>query len=143
MKHTITKPPLSSVSKASYQMSTQSASQKAALSEYRASLRTNDNGGGGAKTKQLPIDIHFEQWNRFENFLKFASKKEIRDRLKEFDPPPMENYVDSDIIDKIKQQGKPPLLKKGNGSSKGSGKSAKEENLERIAKMKQLYGLYK
>lgn len=82
-------------------MTTQSASQKAALSEYRVSLRDNNNNNNN-KNKQLPIDIHFEQWNRFENFLKFASKKEIRDRLKEFDPPSMENYIDPDVIDKIK-----------------------------------------
>ena len=62
-----------------------------------------------SENKQLPIDIHFEQWNRFENFLKFASKKEVRDRLKELDPPPMEHYIDPDVIDKIKNSAKPPL----------------------------------
>lgn len=50
----------------------------------------------------MPIEIHYEQWNRFENFLKFASKKEIKDRLKEFDAPLIENYVDPSVIDKIR-----------------------------------------
>jgi len=33
--------------------------------------------------------------------LKFAEKKEIKDRLKELDPPPMTNYVDPDTIENI------------------------------------------
>ena len=50
----------------------------------------------------------YEQWNRFENFLKFANKKEIKDRLKEFDPPPLQNFIDPDVVDKIKAASKPP-----------------------------------
>ena len=55
------------------------------------------------------IDQSYEQWNRFENFLKFAQKKEIRDRLKEFDAPSVHNYIDPDTIDKIHAAKKPPL----------------------------------
>jgi hypothetical protein len=71
------------------------------LSEYRAQLRNKGNN-------QLPIEVHYNQWNRFENFLKFASKKEVKDRLKELDPPPLENYIDPDVIDKIRAASKPP-----------------------------------
>jgi hypothetical protein len=74
------------------------------LSEYRAQLRNKQQKGN------LPIEVHFEQWNRFENFLKFASKKEVRDRLKELDPPPVENYIDPDVIDKIRAASKPPKV---------------------------------
>ena len=49
--------------------------------------------------RQLPIDEQYEKWARFENFLKFAEKKEVRDRLKELDPPPLSNYVDPSTID--------------------------------------------
>jgi hypothetical protein len=63
----------------------------------------------------LPIDIHFEQWNRFENFLKFASKLEVKERLKELEPPPMENYIDPDVIDKIRNSSKPPMKKMFSG----------------------------
>ena len=40
--------------------------------------------------------------------MKFASKKEIKDRLKEFDPPSLENYIDPDVIDKIRAASNPP-----------------------------------
>jgi len=65
----------------------------------------------------LPIDIHYDKWARFENFLKFAEKKEIKDRLRELDPPPMTDYIDHDTIDNIhkkrrKQNGKPPKAPK-------------------------------
>jgi hypothetical protein len=59
---------------------------------------------------QLPIDVHYDKWSRFENFLKFAEKKEIRDRLKEFDPPSLTNYLDPETIENItKMRKKPPL----------------------------------
>jgi hypothetical protein len=45
--------------------------------------------------------------------LKFASKKEVKDRLKEFDAPLIENYVDPGVIDKIRSASrKPPMVKK-------------------------------
>jgi hypothetical protein len=91
-----------------YQSSTQSAQQKAVLSEYRAQLRNKNKD----HSSNLPIDIHYDQWNRFENFLKFASKKEIKDRLKELDPPPLENYIDPDVIDKIRAASKHPASKR-------------------------------
>ena len=60
------------------------------------------------------IDESYEKWSRFENFLKFAEKKELRDRLKELDPPPLSNYVDSATIESIQKARKDPasLLKK-------------------------------
>ncbi len=133
----IHKAPQSVNSKGSYLSTTQSQSNKAALSEYRAQLRNKGNN-------QLPIEVHYNQWNRFENFLKFASKKEVKDRLKELDPPPLENYIDPDVIDKIRAASKPPQVKRKQivgGNDKNI--SAKEENKMRIEKMKQLYGLYK
>ena len=71
------------------------------------------------QSKGLTIDMQYEKWARFENFLKFAEKKEVRDRLKEFDPPPMSNYVDVGTIDNIhksrrkKGNGKPPKAPRG------------------------------
>ena len=64
--------------------------------------------------KQSPIEEHFEKWQRFENFLKFAEKKEIRDRLKELDPPSLTNYLDNATIDAITKHRKDPasLVKK-------------------------------
>lgn len=65
------------------------------------------------------IEKGFEQWNRFENFLKFASKKEVRDRLKEFDAPDIANYIDPDTIDKINAAKRPPLHQRtGRGGKK-------------------------
>ena len=111
------------------------------MSEYRAYLR---NKNKEHTNPQLPIDIHYDQWNRFENFLKFASKKEIRDRLKEFDPPSLDNYIDPDVIDKIRAASKPPQVARKTIIEKGKNElSAKEENRLRIEKMKKLYGLYK
>ena len=67
-----------------------------------------------AGAKQLPIEESYEKWSRFENFLKFAEKKELKDRLKELDPPPLSNYVDSATIDSINKARKDPasLVKK-------------------------------
>jgi len=41
------------------------------------------------KKKGTVIEESYEKWSRFENFLQFAEKKEVRDRLKELDPPPL------------------------------------------------------
>jgi len=49
----------------------------------------------------MPIEVAYDKWSRFENFLQFAEKKEVRDRLREFDPPTMSNYVDPATIDAI------------------------------------------
>jgi hypothetical protein len=49
----------------------------------------------------MPIDKQYEKWQRFENFLKFAEKKEVKDRLREFDPPPVQNYIDPSTVDNI------------------------------------------
>lgn len=59
------------------------------------------------------IDSTYDQWNKFENFLKFASKKEVKDRLKEFDAPDLANYIDPDTIDRINKSHKTPIFKKG------------------------------
>ena len=40
--------------------------------------------------------------------MKFASKKEVRDRLKEFDAPDFADYIDPDTLDKIHAAKKPP-----------------------------------
>eukprot|EP00349_Pseudokeronopsis_sp_Brazil_P008888 CAMPEP_0202975944 /NCGR_PEP_ID=MMETSP1396-20130829/73334_1 /ASSEMBLY_ACC=CAM_ASM_000872 /TAXON_ID= /ORGANISM="Pseudokeronopsis sp., Strain Brazil" /LENGTH=53 /DNA_ID=CAMNT_0049712441 /DNA_START=218 /DNA_END=379 /DNA_ORIENTATION=+ len=53
----------------------------------------------------------------------------------------MTNYIDPEIIDKIKSASKPPVFRKNSNNMKEL--SAKEENKLRIEKMKQLYGLYK
>ena len=87
----------------------------------------------------LPIDIHYDKWARFENFLQFAEKKEIKDRLKELDPPPMSNYVESDTIDNIhkmrrKNHSKPPKAPRD--------ENAGSEHVARIAKMKEMYSLF-
>lgn len=49
----------------------------------------------------MPIENVYDKWTRFENFLKFAEKKEVRDRLRELDPPQMSNYIDPTTIDNI------------------------------------------
>lgn len=68
---------------------------------YHPSDRENSN-------KRTAIDSTYDQWNKFENFLKFAQKKEVRDRLKEFDAPNIANYIDPDTIDKINKTHKTP-----------------------------------
>jgi hypothetical protein len=62
----------------------------------------------------MPIEMAFDKWQRFENFLKFAERKELKDRLKELEPPPMSNYVDPGTIDAITRERKNPanLVKK-------------------------------
>lgn len=69
--------------------------------------------------------------------------------MKELDPPPLEHFIDPDVVDRIKAASKPPpnikrktiIDKNSNGSNNNI--SAKEENRLRIEKMKKLYGLYK
>lgn len=72
------------------------------------------------KKKQLPIDEQYDKWARFENFLKFAEKKEVRDRLKELDPPPLSNYIDPSTIESIQKARRDPasLVKKPSSGSK-------------------------
>jgi hypothetical protein len=79
--------------------------------------------------------------------LKFASKKEVRDRLKEFDAPSLSNYIDPDTIDKIHAAKKPPMHNRGksghrNGKKKVVDQNAVEENKARILKLRELYGLF-
>jgi len=45
--------------------------------------------------------------------MKFASKKEVRDRLKEFEAPNLANFVDPDTFDKINQSKKATPFQKG------------------------------
>ena len=94
------------------------------------------------------IDEQYEKWTRFENFLNFAGKKELKDRLKELDPPPLSNYVDPSTIDSIRKARKDPasLVKKpGSGKDKTDHESKKEnleKNRQRIAKMKDMYNMF-
>ena len=99
------------------------------------------------KQKQsLPIDESYEKWSRFENFLKFAEKKEVRDRLKELDPPPLSNYVDPGTIESINKARKNPanLVKKSNGTKDPEleKKQNLDNNKKRIAKMKKMYSMF-
>ena len=66
------------------------------------------------KKNTTAIEESYEKWSRFENFLKFAERKELKDRLKELDPPPLSNYVDPSTIDSINKARKDPasLVKK-------------------------------
>ena len=74
--------------------------------------------------------------------MKFAERKELKDRLKELDPPSYSNYIDSGTLDNILnmrskrppsgQRQKLPKESRTNGT----------EHAERIAKMKELYGLF-
>jgi hypothetical protein len=68
--------------------------------------------------------------------LKFASKKEVRDRLKEFDAPDVAKFIDPDTIDKIVAARKPPLHQRGLGkNNKKDGpdpKAIQEEHRLRI-----------
>lgn len=79
--------------------------------------------------------------------MKFASKKEVRDRLKEFDAPNLSNYIDPDTIDKINAAKKPPMHNRGKSGNKNGKKKvvdldAIEENKNRVNKMRELYGLF-
>jgi hypothetical protein len=86
------------------------------------------------------IELVYDRWNRFENFVKFASNKEKRDRLKEVEPPPVEHYVDADTVYKIREmgQGRPPRITKKPLVTKGE---INKQHKERVNKMKQLYGI--
>ena len=86
------------------------------------------------------LEVTYDKWNRFENFVKFASAKEIKDRLKEVEPPPVEHYVDGDVVYKIKEmgQGRPPRIIKKPLVTQNE---MKKQHKERVNKMKELYGL--
>lgn len=74
--------------------------------------------------------------------MKFASKKEVRDRLKEFDAPDVRDYIDPDTMDKIAAAHKLPLhaaTKKIGGKDK---KQILEENKARVNKMKEMYAMF-
>lgn len=91
-----------------------------------------------AQRPQLPIDLHYDKWSRFENFLKFAEKKELRDRLKELDPPPISNFVDPSTIESItKARKKPPMPQKPKDQA-----APGEDHKKRIQQMRELYGLF-
>lgn len=91
----------------------------------------------GPQSSKGPIEVHFNNWNRFENFLKFADRKEIKEKLKDFDAPSFKDYVDPDLVEKIVGTGRPPVIL----NKKKPVLDAKEENRLRIEKMKELYGL--
>ena len=102
----------------------------------------------GAAAKQLPIEQSYEKWSRFENFLKFAEKKELKDRLKELDPPPLSNYVDPATIDSINKARRDPasLVKKSKEPKDSTTDEERAKNIEknkkRIAKMKDMYSMF-
>ena len=75
--------------------STKTSEARSHLSAATGPLRSNNKPQGA-------LEVHYSKWNRFENFLKFASKKEVRDRLKELEPPPVEHYIDPDVVAKIR-----------------------------------------
>ena len=76
--------------------------------------------------------------------MKFASKKEVRDRLKEFDAPDFADYIDPDTIDKINAAKKPPRQpkKKSEKTEEQQREDVRKENQARIQKMKELYGMF-
>jgi len=80
-----------------------------------------------------PIETHFNSWNKFENFLKFADRKQLKERLKDFDAPAMAEYVDPELLEKIEKSRKPPRM-----PSKGKKVvvDAREEHRVRLEKMK-------
>eukprot|EP00344_Euplotes_crassus_P001761 CAMPEP_0197001352 /NCGR_PEP_ID=MMETSP1380-20130617/6069_1 /TAXON_ID=5936 /ORGANISM="Euplotes crassus, Strain CT5" /LENGTH=357 /DNA_ID=CAMNT_0042418981 /DNA_START=394 /DNA_END=1464 /DNA_ORIENTATION=- len=86
------------------------------------------------------IEVTYDKWNRFENFVKFASNKEKKEKLQQLDPPPIEQYVDGDTVYKIRGmgQGRPPRVTKRPLVSK---KEVKMEHKDRVSKMKALYGI--
>lgn len=106
-------------------------------SSKSGSINNHHSGGDNPGTRF--IDKTYDQWNKFENFLKFASKKEVRDRLKEFDAPDLNNYIDPDTIDKINKTHKAPIYKPGQGAKqqnkdkgKQSPREVMNENKQRI-----------
>jgi len=52
------------------------------------------------------IENQYKKWNKFDNFVNYAEKKELKDWLKEFDPPPLKEYVGWDVYESIKNQNK-------------------------------------
>lgn len=72
-----------------------------------------------------PIETHFNNWNKFENFLKFADRKQLKERLKDFDAPNVQEYVDPEIVEKIAKNRRPP---KQPGASKKVVVDAREEH---------------
>ena len=60
--------------------------------------------------------------------MKFAQKKEVRDRLKEFDAPDLANYIDPDTIDKIKAAKKPPKQPMKKKDDSASREAARKEH---------------
>ena len=84
--------------------------------------------------------MHYDKWERFENFLKFAERKEIKDRLKELEPPPVSNYIDPTTVDNItKHRSKPPKIPK---TTKNQDDNVAKANKERIQKMKEMYSMF-
>lgn len=112
------------------------------LKQYlQSDRRQRETKAVGKSHPNKVIDSAFNDWNRFENFLKFASKKEVRDRLREFDAPDLANYIEPETIDKINACKKQPVIitKKKKGVTD---ESAKKEHETRIQKMKELYGMF-
>jgi len=94
----------------------------------------------GKNNANRVLEVTYDKWNRFENFVKFATTKQIKDRLKEVDPPAVEHYVDGDVVYKIKEmgQGRPPRIIKKPLVTKND---VKKQHRERVNKMREVYGL--
>lgn len=73
--------------------------------------------------------------------MKFASKKEVRDRLKEFDAPDVRDFIDPDTIDKINNTHKLPPHLRPKKDEKDK-KQILQENKARIQKMKEMYNMF-
>ena len=78
--------------------------------QIKSNQKSSSNPGQRRHHPNNAIDRSYDQWNRFENFLKFAQKKEVRDRLKDFDAPDVSNYIDADTVDKITAERNPKAL---------------------------------
>jgi len=94
----------------------------------------------GGQNMNRHIEATYDKWNRFENFVKFATNKEKRDRLNEVLPPPVEHYVDGDTLYKIKEmgRGRPPRIIKKPLVTKTE---VKKQHKDRVNQMRMLYGI--
>jgi hypothetical protein len=75
----------------------------------------------------------FYKWQRFEHFLKFAERKQLKDRLEELDPPPVSRFIDGSIIDNIMNKRHPKQTKQPKPIEP-------QKHQQRIAKLKKLNG---
>ena len=101
-------------SEASYAISATNTAQGSRKNHQHSAAQKPPVIKSKGKRNTTAIEESYEKWSRFENFLKFAERKELKDRLKELDPPPLSNYIDPSTIDSINKARKDPatLVKK-------------------------------